>query len=248
MQAVHIVIPCYNEAERLPGEQLLAFLQANPWASVSLVNDGSEDDTLVVLERLRNELPERIALLDLPKNVGKAEAVRQGVLGSLTRPFEFAAYLDADFSTLPETLVEMLDSARPGHRFILGARVLRAGATIERSALRHYVGRAVATMASVSLDLRLYDTQCGAKLIERTLVEPLFAEPFSSRWLFDLELLLRTRRLLGLDGFASAVLEVPLSRWVDRGGSRIRVRDVLAVPAMLVRIRRRYRGQKRSRN
>jgi dolichyl-phosphate beta-glucosyltransferase len=241
MQSIHIVIPCYNEAERLPGAHLIAFLRANPWASVSLVNDGSTDDTLAVLERLRSQLPERIDVLDLPQNVGKSEAVRQGVLESLRRPFEFVAYLDADFSTLPETLAEMLQVAEPEHRFILGARVLRAGARIERSALRHYVGRVAATVASVSLDLRLYDTQCGAKLIERQLIEPLFSEPFLSRWLFDLELLLRMRALVGPEAFATSVLEVPLSRWVDRGGSRIRAKDVLAVPSMIFRIRRRYR-------
>lgn len=219
----------------------MAFLRANPWASVCLVDDGSTDHTLELLEAIRVEVPERIDVVGLLQNVGKAEAVRQGVLGSLGRPFDLVAYLDADFSTFPETLAEMLAAARPEHRFILGARVLRAGATIERSAVRHYVGRVVATLASLSLDLKLYDTQCGAKLIDRQLVEPLFSEPFLSRWLFDLELLLRMRQLVGPAAFEASVLEVPLSRWVDRGGSRIRPRDVLVVPSMLFRIRRHYR-------
>jgi len=241
MKSVHIVIPCYNEADRLAGDQLLAFLRANRWASVSLVNDGSVDGTIDVLERLRAEAPERIDVHDLPSNVGKAEAVRHGVLESMRRPFDFIAYLDADFSTLPETLGEMLRAAEPQHRFILGSRVLRAGAVIERSPRRHYLGRVFATLASIILDLRLYDTQCGAKLIERPLIEPLFAEPFLNRWLFDLELLLRSRRLLGEDGFAGCVVEIPLSRWVDRGASRIRLRDLFAIPYGLFRIRAHYR-------
>ncbi|MGD8826535.1 MAG: glycosyltransferase [Myxococcales bacterium] len=241
MQSVHIVIPCYNEVERLPGAHLVAFLRANSWASVCLVNDGSADDTLGLLEDLRGQVPERIDVIDLRQNVGKAEAVRQGMLSSLRRPFELVAYLDADFSTLPEALAEMWAAAKPEHRLILGARVLRAGATIERSALRHYAGRVVATMASASLNLKLYDTQCGAKLIDRQLIEPLFSEPFLSRWLFDLELLLRLRELVGVEAFEASVLEVPLSRWVDRGSSRIRARDVLAVPPVLFRIRRHYR-------
>ena len=241
MQTVHIVIPCYNEAKRLPGEELLSFLEANPWASVSLVNDGSTDETLALLESLGERLPDRIDVHNLPQNAGKAEAVRQGVLASLRRPFDFVAYLDADFSTLPAALAEMLDASKPQHKFILGSRVLRAGAVIERSARRHYLGRAFATAASVGLDLPFYDTQCGAKLIGRNLVEPLFTAPFLSRWLFDLELLMRLRRLLGEDDFKSTVIEVPLNRWVDKGNSRIRTRDLIAVPYRLLRIRHHYR-------
>ena len=123
----------------------------------------------------------------------------------------------------------------------MGSRVLRAGAIIERSPRRHYLGRVFATAASVGLDLPFYDTQCGAKLIGRELVEPLFKEPFLSRWLFDLELLMRLRRLLGEDDFKSGVIEVPLNRWVDKGGSRIRMKDLIAVPYHLLRIRHHYR-------
>ncbi|MGD8317091.1 MAG: glycosyltransferase [Myxococcales bacterium] len=235
------MIPCYNEADRLPGDQLLAFLAANPWASVSLVNDGSVDDTMDVLQRLRAEAPDQIDVHDLRQNVGKAEAVRCAVLESLRRPFDFVGYLDADFSTLPETLGKMLKAAEPRHRFILGSRVLRAGAVIERSPRRHYLGRVFATLASIILNLRLYDTQCGAKLIERSLIDPLFAQPFLTRWLFDLELLLRLRALLGDRGFADCVIEIPLNRWIDQGSSRIRLRDLFAVPYGLMRIRAHYR-------
>jgi len=241
MQTVHIVIPCYNEAERLPGQELVRFVCENPWATVSLVNDGSTDHTLELLRGLAQRVPERIFVHDLDRNVGKAEAVRRGVLETLHQPFEFVAYLDADFSTLPETLGSMFRWVQPQHRFILGSRVLRAGAIIERSARRHYLGRIFATAASLALNLRFYDTQCGAKILGRELVEPLFSEPFSSRWLFDLELLMRLRRLCGEQAFQSMVIEVPLDRWVDAGNSRIRLVDLLRVPYELLRIRLQYR-------
>ncbi len=242
MQTVHIVIPCYNEAERLPGEELLAFLEANSWASISFVNDGSADETLLLLEQLKGLAPERIDVHDLPQNVGKAEAVRRGILESLRRPFDFVAYLDADLSTLPEAFEDMLQASKPQHKFILGSRVLRAGAVIERSPRRHYLGRVFVSAASTVLNLRFYDTQCGAKLIERRLIQPLFADPFLSRWLFDLELLMRLRRLLGEEEFKNSVLEVPLSRWIDSGNSRIRARDLALVPYELLRIRSHYRS------
>jgi glycosyltransferase involved in cell wall biosynthesis len=206
-----------------------------------LVNDGSADETLVLLEQLKESAPERIDVHDLPQNVGKAEAVRRGILESVHRPFDFVAYLDADLSTLPEAFADMLQASKPQHKFILGSRILRAGAVIERSARRHYLGRVFATAASSALHLPLYDTQCGAKLIERQLIQPLFADPFLSRWLFDLELLMRLRRLLGEEEFKSTVIEVPLSRWIDNGSSRIRARDLVLIPYELLRIRNRYR-------
>lgn len=241
MKTVHIVIPCYNEEDRLPGDALLSFVEANSWASVALINDGSTDGTQRLIDRLASEIPNRIEAHGLPQNAGKAEAVRQGALHSRRRTFDFLAYLDADFSTLPAALGEMIEAAEPQHRMILGSRVLRAGAVIERSTRRHYLGRVFATAASLGLDLPLYDTQCGAKLIARDLIEPLFSEPFMSRWLFDLELLMRFKRLVGEDAFKRSVVEVPLRRWVDQGSSRIRARDLVAVPYGLLRIRNRYR-------
>jgi glycosyltransferase involved in cell wall biosynthesis len=241
MKKTHIIIPCYDEASRLPRREVTAFLEANPWASIGFVNDGSTDDTLSVLEELQRRHPERIEILDLEQNVGKGEAVRMGVLQSLERNYELVAYIDADFATPPEVLEEMFEASSPEHWVIFGARVQRAGAAIERNASRHYTGRAFATLASLALDISLYDTQCGAKLFARDLVSGLFSEPFLTRWLFDLELLMRLRKLLGKEEFDRIVYEHPLSVWVEKGDSRIRLRDALAIPYDLARIRRAYR-------
>jgi len=240
MKKTHVIIPCYNESARLPRREVAAFLESSPWASIGFVNDGSADDTISVLEELQQEHPERIEILDLEQNVGKGEAVRRGVLKSLERDYELVAYIDADFATPPEALQEMFEASGPEHWVIFGARVQRAGAAIERNATRHYTGRAFATLASLALDISLYDTQCGAKLVARDLVSGLFSEPFLTRWLFDLELLMRLRKLVGREEFDRIVYEHPLSVWVEKGDSRIRLRDALAVPYDLARIRRAY--------
>jgi hypothetical protein len=80
---------------------------------------------------------------------------------------------------------------------------MRLGAQIERSFVRHVLGRVFVTVASSLLKLYAYDTQCGAKLFRRDAVGSLFGGEFVSRWLFDIELYLRLRTLspdLGLDG------------------------------------------------
>lgn len=241
MKKTHVIIPCYNESERLPRQELAAFLEGNPWASLGFVNDGSSDDTSAVLGEFQRAHPDRIDVLDLSENVGKGEAVRQGVLQSMKREYDLLAYLDADLATPPNALQAMFEGSSPGHRVIFGSRVHRAGANIERDAARHYFGRTFASLASLILGISLYDTQCGAKLFARDLVPELFSEPFLTRWLFDLELLMRLRKIVGQEEFDRIVYEYPLSQWIEKGDSRVRLRDGLRVPYDLLRIRRAYR-------
>jgi len=215
------VIPCYNEAQRLAEAPLRALLDASPDAHLLLVDDGSTDATAALLSRYVAALGPRAAALSLPRNGGKAEAVRQGLTAALAAGAARVGYLDADFSTPPDEaarLAAALDA--PGCQVVLGSRVRRLGAEVERSPVRHALGRLFATVASVALDLPVYDTQCGAKLFLATpALAAALARPFSSRWAFDVELL---GRLLDAGVPAAAFTEVPLARWVDVGGSKLR--------------------------
>src|SRR5690606_29745873 len=120
---------------------------------------------------------------------------------------------------------------------VLGSRVLRLGAVIQRSALRHYLGRIFATIASNILDIKVYDSQCGAKLFEVNMAEVLFQKPFISKWLFDLELLYRLK-LNSPDQFFNNTLEVPLRHWEEKGDSKIKITDFLTAPFELLKIKR----------
>lgn len=208
------------------------------------VNDGSKDQTLEVINELAAEQPNQISVFDNQPNTGKAEAVRRGMMHAFTNypDFEYYGYWDADYATPLEELdwyVEM-SSGTLKHSMIMGSRVARLGASVQRKMVRHYLGRIFSTLASNILALPVYDTQCGAKLIRRDAVAHLFSEPFLSKWLFDVELLARLKRGIGAETVRNEVLEVPLRVWRDVKGSKIHFTDFLKIPLDLLKIRNHY--------
>jgi dolichyl-phosphate beta-glucosyltransferase len=238
-----LVVPCYNEASRLNVAAFDRFLGARPTAHLCFVNDGSTDGTEEVLAPLTAGRPQRVLVLSLPKNAGKAEAVRQGMLRAATwKPFGYIGYWDADLATPLDEVDAMLQTtaARTDCVMVLGLRLKRLGAGVERSAARHYLGRVFATCASLVLRLPVYDTQCGAKLVQGAMVPQLFDEPFRSRWIFDVELLARLRNLVGVERMRTRVVEYPLQQWHDVRGSKVSPMAWVRAPRELLTIWRRY--------
>jgi len=240
-----VVIPCYNEAGRLGLEEVRAVLGESEALGVCFVNDGSTDATGDVIREALDAGLARARLVDLPHNVGKAEAVRAGAMACLDADrIEYLAYWDADLSTPLSELWRFFRAMRehPDVEMLTGCRLKRLGARITRSPIRHVFGRMFATAASLAVGLPVYDSQCGAKLLRASLAREVFAEAFRSRWCFDLEILGRIRLARGPAETLRTVLELPLRQWTDRGDYHIRLRDCLLVPRDLWRIRRRYGG------
>ncbi len=226
-----IVVPCYNEELRLDLPAFRRFAADHPEIGFLFVDDGSVDGTRALLASFCAADPHGFALLALPHNVGKAEAVRRGVLAALESGAHYVGFWDADLATPLEAIptFRAVLEARPKLEVVVGSRVRLLGRGIERRARRHYLGRVFATAASLALGVAVYDTQCGAKLFRDTPgVRSLFAEPFRSRWIFDVELFARlVRRRVLEDGppVREIVYELPLDCWTDVAGSRLRGGD-----------------------
>lgn len=243
-----VVVPCYNEAARLPVHAFERFLQSEKYRSIGIlfVNDGSRDATIEVLESLRLRFADRISVLDQQPNRGKAEAVRNGMLHVIaSRQAAFTGYWDADLATPLDQIFDFLDlmEGRPELNLVFGARVRLLGRAIHRQAIRHYLGRCFATVASGLLRLPIYDTQCGAKLFRITHdLEAVLAEPFHSRWIFDVEILARFLALHRHDAvhFEQQIYEYPLPVWTDVAGSKVKSMDFLRAFAELATIYRRH--------
>ena len=154
MPETALVIPAYNEERRLPVGQFQAFARRHDDVRILFVDDGSRDGTAAALECVRSAAPERVRVVRLPRNAGKAQAVRCGFLQELDSDAEFIGFWDADLATpleaLPSFLAVMRD--RPKVAMVLGSRVKLLGRDIVRSPLRHYPGRVVATLISWVLE------------------------------------------------------------------------------------------------
>lgn len=239
---VCLVVPCYNEAARLNVDLFRRFLAETRTARILFVDDGSRDQTAQILASVCRGYEDRAQILRHGRNKGKAEAVRLGVLHALTEfEPEIAGYWDADLATPLDSVkkfIETLD-AQPQIEMVFGSRVKLLGRHVERSAVRHYLGRIFATAVSVVLRLPIYDTQCGAKLFRVTpQFKEVFAEPFLSKWVFDVEILARYLNAYGNDPrrLEKLIYEYPLEKWVDVAGSKVHARDFLTAFVDVVRI------------
>lgn len=242
MPEVCVVVPCFNEEHRLRGDDFLSFVTRHPSVSFCFVDDGSRDGTIGVLERLQAQCRDRMLVHRMPNNGGKAEAVRAGVLHiAATGRWPIIGYWDADLSTPLDEIDNLLAAleSHPECSLVLGSRVKRLGAHIERRMSRHILGRIFATLASAILGFEVYDSQCGAKLFRAERAPIFFGDPFLTRWLFDLEMLVRLRNALGM-GALDTIREVPLARWEEVGGSKLGLSDMINVPLELLRIRAHY--------
>jgi glycosyltransferase involved in cell wall biosynthesis len=251
VQKTSVVVPCFNESERLDGEAFLASLAAASHLAFLFVNDGSTDTTLQVLHALRDRAPSQVIVLNLEQNSGKAEAVRRGILHAYQLGAEYIGYWDADLAT-PLRYIPIFEKLleRETLMLVLGSRVRMLGRHVQRRALRHYVGRGVATLAGLALGLPVYDTQCGAKLFKATpAMLSAFNVPFQLGWSFDIELLARLLARGSSDGdidIERQSIEVPLDEWVDRPGSKLTIAQFPRVGfevARLFFVVRRSRGR-----
>ncbi len=238
-----VVVPCYNESKRLRQDDFLHYVEQNDDVAFLFANDGSRDNTLEVLQELTAK-HERLLMLDIQPNGGKAEAVRKGMLYAAKqyKP-DYIAFWDADLATPLEEIEPMVKWADKGYDAVMGLRLMRLGAKVKRKTMRHYLGRCFATVASMMLKLPVYDTQCGSKLFRREVVEAIFQEQFITRWLFDVELLARYKQRYGVEQAIQKIYEYPLFQWEDVDGSQLKSRDFFKAPLELMKIRKRYKNK-----
>lgn len=226
-----VVIPAYNEAERLPAT--LADIAKHlpvlvPSSEVIVVDDGSADESNTTFNDLTSSFPLPLRIERHTNNRGKGAAVRTGVAASVG---EWILLMDADNAT-PITELPKLWSKRNQAPFILGSRYVAGSSTqVAQPLVRRLISRLGNRLIRLMVGLHLADTQNGFKLMRADVVKPIFATATIDRWGFDIEIL-ATAQQQGLE-----IIEVPVA-WSDAAGSKLRAgRDAWRTFQELRRIR-----------
>jgi len=245
MKMIAIIVPCFNEEKRMDISEWQRIVNRFADCQWVFVNDGSSDRTSSLINKLTGR---NVYQLDLPTNHGKGNAIRAGLLHiiepspmTLLAELDFSriGYIDSDgafdlldIELLLSTAEEKMESVPPC-KVIIGSRVKLAGRHIERSKIRHYLGRLIATFVCQGWEKAPYDTQSGFKIFS---LDSSFREavktPFKTSWFFDIELLLRLDTLDSL-----RIWEVPLMRWEEIGESSINSSKYLSICRQIIIIR-----------
>jgi len=234
--AFSIVIPAYNEGERLPVflKALAKAVAGLPFSGeIIVVDDGSRPEHHTQYQHVINEIrSSRIRLITTAQNQGKGAAIRRGFSEAVG---VWIGYVDADGATPASEVSRLLEIAHAaqGLSGIFGSRVYMLGYQINRKVSRHLAGRLFVTMTHSLLGYVAYDSQCGCKFFRKSDIAPLLPLCAENGYLLDIELIaLGLRRGLHF-------LEVPI-RWTDIPGSKVSViKDGISMLLGLWRIRRR---------
>ncbi len=234
MNKTACLFPFFNEENRLNMDVFREVFSGNTDVDFWLLNDGSTDGTLVLLNQLASEF-NHVQVVNSAQNLGKAEVVRRGMMKAVENDlgYDYVGFLDSDFAT-PFYEFNRLKGIIEGSEYdmIWGARIKLKGWNIKRNVVRHWFSRIILTLINVLFQLEIYDTQCGCKLYKRQVAAELFSKPFVTKWLFDIEVFVRYKHWSSVE----RLYEVPLVEWTEIKGSKIKMKDFLLVPFNILKL------------
>lgn len=244
-RCVGVVIPCYNEEERLLSKEFLNFIEKNSGYHLCFVNDGSKDKTLEVLHNLQQGREDFISVYDCEKNGGKAEAVRLGMLHMAKKEdLDYIGFLDADLSTDLSDFDDLVSTIETSNfKIVSGSRISRMGANITKESARKIISLTINFIIRKILKMEFKDTQCGAKIFHKDVIDIAFSQKFVTQWIFDVEIFKRMTQHFGLKQAKAMLCEQPLKRWIHADGSKLSMKDSAKIIFQLAEIAWVYRGQ-----
>lgn len=234
-----VIVPCYNEARRLPGFfELIAANAERDWEWL-FVDDGSYDQTVHLIREFAATTKAAVHLHQLERNRGKGRAVREGLVRAQGL---MVGFVDADLAASPLDFAPYLadPELRAGRCLLAGIRVKTQDGQVRRKFHRHLIGRVFQTYTSLVTGLTVYDTQCGFKLLNQARAREIAGLMHTSGFAFDVELMMLA---LALDMQIREVL-IP---WEEKGDSRIRLKHIFQMARDIWRIRRQLHEFRRQR-
>lgn len=208
-----VVVPCFNEAVRLPGslEQVAAYLEMQGAAfELLLVDDGSRDRTPQLIREAASA-SEHVQAVLLAANRGKGRAVAEGVARSRGG---MVLISDADFSAPIEEMPRLEAAIAAGADVAVGSRAKRGAREVDQPLHRRLMGKTFNLLVQGLLLPGIWDTQCGFKLFRGDVARELFGRLRTDGFAYDVEILVLARR----SGYR--ISEVPV-RWINSSTTRV---------------------------
>lgn len=190
---VSIIVPAYNEAERLGASLLIIaeYLKKLPNGSeIIVVDDGSRDTTAKIAEEhlARADFAAHSKVIRYEENRGKGFAVRTGLLAARN---DVALFSDADLSTPIEETPKLCEPIISGELDVtFGSRALdRSLIGVHQPWRREQSGKVFNLIVRTLTGLPFWDTQCGFKAFGMNSFRPLLDLMKIDRFGFDVEFL-----------------------------------------------------------
>jgi len=227
-----ILIPAYNEERRIEPVLLdyAHFFEKNYSGKFQLVVvlNGCTDNTLGVVQRVAAEFP-TVRALEFKEPIGKGGALIEGL--KLALHADLIGYVDADGATPPHAFLDLVKKIGAAD-CVIGSRWV-PGAVIHQSQTgnRQFASRVFHFVVQLLFWMNIRDTQCGAKVMKREVVEKIHPFLRIADMAFDINLLVAIKRA----GFH--IQEVP-TEWTDQAGSKVALgRSSLTMFLSVLRIR-----------
>jgi dolichyl-phosphate beta-glucosyltransferase len=207
-----IIVPAYNEERRLPQTlpRIVAFLQAQDYpGEVIVVDDGSLDNTVRVVEEMAAQLP--VIRLFRNEHRGKGYAVKTGMLAA---GGDYLFLCDADLSMPIEEVAKFLPPALEEYDVAIGSREIEGARRYDEPSLRHLMGRVFNFLVRLLAVRGFEDTQAGFKCFRREVARDLFPCQTMDGFGFDVEILYIAQKR----GYR--IVEIPIN-WYYMTNSRV---------------------------
>ncbi|MFO7559640.1 MAG: glycosyltransferase family 2 protein [Desulfobacterales bacterium] len=215
MQKLSIIIPAYNEEDRIVRTlvKTIFYLNEQDYLSeILVVSDGSRDNTGTVVNGFDPGKNVTLKFFEYHPNQGKGYAVRYGMLQGAA---EIIMFMDADYSVPMEEVEKGLNLIGSGADIAIASRAIQGSIVSHHQNFFREVSAKIYTfIQNFYLGINYQDTQCGFKLFTRNAAQKLFSEQKLNSVIFDPEVLWLAKKA----GFT--VAEFPVE-WKHMEDSRI---------------------------
>lgn len=231
----------YNEALRFDKSTFFDFADQYSYINWYFINDGSTDQTYSVLTKIKQERPLSVQIITFAENKGKAEAVRAGVLEAYNQNiYSHIGFIDGDLQ-IPLDQINNLYSIIKYDKLGVALSTRELKKNLSFFNYRSIISNCMIIVNQRILDFKtpIMDSQCGCKLFSVDLVEFLFSKAFISKWLFDMEILLRLKKRENFE--ESQIKQVRLDRINKSKNSKFKLYQNLNLIIDLLRIKQCYK-------